>query len=229
VNFDQTNEAAVEQMRANQLRIIRNFTEKQRLATKLALLRGTAQGLNPRQQALLFKMSIGLTEQQVQWVMNFQKLLEELDSDVFKRLLRDKRFDPTIQTAIENNKPLSNAQINRMVERYRERVLTYRSETIARTEALTAVHQGVDNMYFQAIEDGILDEDAMEQTWHTSPPEKRIRPSHKTMNGQKRRMGEAFLSGAGNYLRYPGDPEAPVEDRIDCRCMKTTRFRIVTG
>jgi hypothetical protein len=228
VNFDQTNETAVEQMRANQLRIIRNFTEKQKLATKLALLDGIRRGLNPRQQALLFKMSIGLTEEQVQWVINFRKLLEELDVNVFKRLLRDKRFDATLHAAIESSEPLTSAQIDRMVERYRSRVLTYRSETIARTEALTAVHQGVDNMYIQAIEDGVLDEDSLEQTWHTASDE-RIRGSHKPMHLQKRRIGEAFLSGLGNALRYPGDPQAPVGDRINCRCMKTTRFRIVTG
>jgi len=133
VNFDQTNEAAVAQMEANQLRIIRNFTEKQRLATKAALLDGIKRGLNPKQTALLFKMSIGLTETQVGWVLNFQRLLEDLDKDVFKRLLRDKRFDPTIARAIQNQEPLSQRQIENMVNRYRDRVLTYRAETIART------------------------------------------------------------------------------------------------
>jgi len=228
VNFDQTNDAAIEQMRLNQLRIIRNFTEQQRLATKLALIDGIRRGLNPRQQALLFRASIGLTETQVQWVINFRKLLEELDTEVFKRLLRDKRFDATIRRAIENQEPLTAEQIDKMVDRYRQRVLTYRSETIARTESLTAVHQGVENMYQQAIDDGILDRDSMEQTWHTAPDE-RVRGSHRFMHLQKRPMDEPFLSGLGNYLRYPGDPNAPVEDRIDCRCMKTVRFKAVTG
>jgi hypothetical protein len=228
VNFDQTNQAAVDEMAANQLRIIRNFTDKQRLATKAALLDGIKRGLNPRQTALLFKASIGLTETQVGWVLNFQRLLEDLDKEVFKRLLRDRRFDSTIARAIQNQEPLSQSQIDRMVNRYRDRVLSYRAETIARTESLAAVHQGTDNMYFQAISDGILDENNMEQTWKTASDE-RVRGSHRPMNGQKRKMGEAFTSGLGNSLRYPGDPEAPVRDRIDCRCIKITRFIVVTG
>jgi len=93
---------------------------------------------------------------------------------------------------------------------------------------LSAVNQGVDNMYFQAISDGILDEDNMIQTWITAPDE-RVRGSHKPMHRQTRQMGEAFISGNGNSLRYPGDPESPVEERANCRCIKTTRFRVVTG
>ena len=216
-------------MRANQLRLVTNFTQGQIEATKSALLQGVEAGLNPRQQALLFRQSIGLTENQITWVMNYRRLLEEGSKDVFDRVLRDRRFDSTILNAINNDEPLSSKQIDRIVERYRERVLIYRSETIARTESLSAVHQGVDNMYFQAIDSGVLDETNMQQTWHTSPPEKRIRDSHKSMDGQVRKMGEAFESGAGNYLRYPGDPEAPVAERVDCRCMKTTRFKVLTG
>ena len=62
VSFDRTNTRAVDRMRQNQLRLVQQFTREQRLATRLAMVEGIAQGLNPRQQALLFRQSIGLTD-----------------------------------------------------------------------------------------------------------------------------------------------------------------------
>lgn len=44
------------------------------------------------------------------------------------------------------------------------------------------------------------------------------RESHMDMHLQRRRQGEAFISGAGNELRYPGDRAAPIEEWINCQC-----------
>jgi len=46
------------------------------------------------------------------------------------------------------------------------------------------------------------------------------------MHNQVRGYREAFESGAGNLLMYPGDPNAPPEDRIQCRCAVATRISI---
>ena len=42
------------------------------------------------------------------------------------------------------------------------------------------------------------------------------------LNGQQRPMGEAFDAG-GIPIRYPGDPMAPIEETINCRCALTMR------
>jgi hypothetical protein len=102
-------------------------------------------------------------------------------------------------------------------------MLQYRSQTIARSEALRAIHVGQDAEYRQAIADGHLRADQLEQEWNTAADE-RVRHSHRAMNGQKRPFGEAFVSGLGNLLLYPGDPSAPAEDVIDCRCAVGTRI-----
>lgn len=227
VNFDRTNLPALEQIQRNQLRMVREFTDGQRLATQTALLRGMQEGLNPRAQAELFRQSIGLTETQVQAVLNYRRLLETNSSEALRRELRDARSDRSIERALRNGEPLPQAQIDRMVERYRENYLSYRAENIARTEALPAVHAGVDSMYRQAIEGGILDRSDLTQTWLTAH-DARVRDSHESMEGQMQPFGEPFVSGKGNHLRFPGDPDAPIDDRAQCRCAKTTRFTVDT-
>jgi len=222
--FDVVNARAVQELQQNEFRLIREFVDEQRNAVRTALVAGTERGLNPRQQALLFRESLGLTQFQTRAVENFRRLLEEGSAEALTRELRDRRFDPTVLGAIRGDRTLSRDQINRMVERYRERYVAFRGETISRTEALSAVHAGSDEGFRQAIENGTLDAQELEQRWSTSQDE-RVRGSHRFMHGQSRPIGESFLSGRGNLLRYPGDPAAPAEDSIKCRCAKTTRFR----
>lgn len=226
MDFDRLNPWAVNVARENQLRLVREFTQGQVRATHEALLDGMQRGLNPRAQARAFRDSIGLTQSQVRAVNNYRAMLTEGDSTALQRALRDKRFDRTVARAIEEGTPLKKAQIDRMVGRYNERMLKYRSEVIGRTESLRAVHQGNDSMYRQAIENGDLDKNNLDQTWE-SAADRRVRDSHAAMNQQMQPFGEPFLSGLGNQLMYPGDPGAPAEDTVQCRCTLGTRIREV--
>ena len=226
VSFDQVNTNAVVQMQQASLRLIREFTTGQRNATRAALVQGIREGLNPRDQARMFRMSIGLTAKQIAAVGNYKRLLESSSSKALDRALRDRRFDASIQAAISGKKPLTEDQIDKMVNRYFERSLAYRAETIARTEALAAVHRGSDAGFLQAIEQGVIDEQELGQQWHTAGDSRVRDPSHTAMSGQIRLFGQPFLSGTGNLLRYPGDHRAPASDRLSCRCVKTTQLTI---
>lgn len=223
INYDTVNERALNEIRKNQLRLVRQFSEKQRLATREALQDGIRRGINPRDMAREFRGSIGLTDRQVRAVNNYRRMLEELDSTALRRKLRDARFDRTVTRAIKEGKPLSKQQIDRMVERYRSRYIKYRSEVIARTESLRAVHAGVDEMYQQAFDSGTLRPDALIRTWDTSK-DARVRASHRAMDRQQRPPGRPFETGLGNFMRFPGDPEAPPADSIQDRCAVTTRY-----
>lgn len=46
----------------------------------------------------------------------------------------------------------------------------------------------------------------------------RVRPSHFTLDGQCRAPDEPFETAAGELLRYPRDPEAELDETINCRC-----------
>ena len=224
IAYDVVNERALAEIRRNTLRLIRQFTDKQRLATREALQEGIRRGINPRDMAREFRGSIGLTENQVRAVNNYRRMLEELDSTALQRALRDKRFDRTVLRSIEEGRPLSQQQINTMTERYRSRYLKYRSEVISRTESLRAVHAGTDEMYQQAFDSGTLRPDAVIRQWDTSK-DSRVRSSHRSMEGQRRLVGQPFITGLGNSMRYPGDPEAPPADSIQDRCAVTTRYK----
>lgn len=224
VSFDQVNTRAVDIMRENRFRIVREFVDEQRLATRSALTDGIRRGLNPRAQARNFRNSIGLTAFQQQTVENFRRLLEQGSSEALQRQLRDRRFDPTVRRAVRGEIVLTEAQIDRMVGRYRERLVRFRSEVIARTESLRAVHEGTEEAFRQALVNGALDSESIVRTWHTAR-DTRVRDSHQTMNGQERPVGEAFISGTGNRLRFPGDIDAPASETIQCRCSVSTRVR----
>lgn len=222
ISFDRVNVRAVEIMQQNRLRLIVEFAQEQRIATREALQDGIRRGLNPRDTAREFRSSIGLTSRQQRAVQNYRRLLEQGSSEALNRQLRDRRFDPTVRRAVRGDLILTPEQINRMVQRYRERTLKFRSEVIARTESLRAVHEGTEEGFRQALENRVIDARTLVRTWHVRR-DGRERDSHHTMQGQKRQIGEAFLSGAGNRLRFPGDINAPASETIQCRCAVSTR------
>lgn len=222
VGFDQVNVRAVNVMQEERLRLIREFTAEQRRATRAALVEGIRRGANPVEQARDFRASIGLTEKQQAAVVNFRRLLEANSAEALTRELRDRRFDRTVRRAIRDGEPLTAAQIDRMVGRYRERSIKFRAETIARTEALRAVHAGNDEVYRQAIDEGLLDLDQLQRMWNTARDE-RVRGSHRGLNGLIRGMDETF-PGINGALRFPGDPRAPASETVKCRCALSTRI-----
>jgi hypothetical protein len=221
VDFDITNVRAVRFLRQEKLRLQGEITRKLTRAVRRALVEGTEAGLNPIAQARGFRSVLGLTETQDAAVKNFERLLREGSSEALNRELRDHRFDGSIRRAIDGD-PLTSEQIDRMTRRYRERFVKERSETIARTESLRAANAGRHEMIQQAVEAGKIDPDRLTQQWFTQLDE-RERKSHRFMNEQKRGFGEAFTSGAGFALMFPGDPTAPAAETIRCRCAVTTR------
>lgn len=227
VGFDQVNVRAVRYMQEDRLRLITNFTSEQRNATRAALVDGIERGLNPVEQARNFKNSIGLTARQQAAVQNYRRLLLIGSSEALNRELRDRRFDRTVQRAIRAGEPLTGKQIDRMVERYSERSVQHRARVIARTEALRAVHAGNHELYLQAIENGNVDIEQLERTWHDAD-DRKVRSSHVALNGLVRGINETF-PGANGPLRFPGDPEAPASETVLCRCGLSTRINLPTG
>jgi uncharacterized protein with gpF-like domain len=228
IDFDITNWRAVEVARENQLRLVREFSDEQRAVTRDIIRQGVQDGENPRVTARKIRESIGLTRKQQQSVENFRRMLETRDRTALTRALRDRRFDPTIERAIRSGRPLTEAQIDNMVDRYRERMLKMRAETIARTEALRAVNQATHQMFNQAVEMGLLQQNNIIQEWNTAKDE-RVRGTHQAMHGQIRPFGVPFTTGSGASLMYPGDPAGPARETINCRCAVGTRLRTVEG
>ncbi len=103
----------------------------------------------------------------------------------------------------------SNLQIRDAITDLYSQYKTSRAVMIARTETHMATTTGTYLTYEAA---GIE-----KKEWLTTI-DGREREWHETMNGQIRNIDEPFTSGQGNELMYPGDPSAPANEVINCRC-----------
>jgi hypothetical protein len=227
--FDQVNLQAVAAMQRSRLSLIREFTDEQRKATHAALYGGVEAGSNPRVMARNFRDSVGLTQTQWGHVQNYRDALERVGTDApgqtaaLSRALRDKRGDAQVLRAIRQTQKLPPAKIDWLVNRYASRYVKFRAEVIGRTEALRAVHEGNEEAYRQAIASGAIRANQIEREWRTRV-DGRQRDTHLYLNGEKRGWGEPWATRHG-IIRYPGDPEAPASEVIQCRCALLTRIR----
>lgn len=224
LSFDPAFPRAAETMRRNRLEFLREFEEAQREAAREAMVESFRQGLGAIGTARAFRDSIGLTNFQRLAVANYRRMLENGDATALMRDLRDRRFDRSVRRAIDTGEPLGPERIARMVERYRQRYLQYRAETIARTETVRSASLARDEALRQTIDRLGISPSDVERTWR-STRDNRVRDTHREMDGQVRGLSEPFVSPAGSSLMYPGDPAAPAEEVINCRCVYTVRIR----
>lgn len=220
ISFDPSFPRAAEIVQLHRGEFITYFTEQQRQATTQAIARSFREGTHAISTARAFRDSIGLTPAQEQWVANYRTALTSRNRNALQRDLRDRRFDGRVQAAIDRNRPLTDKQIDTMVERYRKNALQMRAETIARTEGGRATSEARDESLAQMIDQTGIDPGRIEEMWNATR-DKNTRDWHASMNGQKRAIGVPFVDGLGNLLRYPHDPKAPVNTTANCRCTKT--------
>ena len=104
-------------------------------------------------------------------------------------------------------------QISRRISGlFNENFKKFRADRIAQTEVSGAYHFGIQNSYERV---GI-----QAKQWLTSQ-RPNVRPSHQTMEGQIVALGESFITGDGNSMQFPGDPNAPVGERVNENCTMT--------
>lgn len=129
-------------------------------------------GAEPDEVAAALRQVIGLTPRQAKAVTNFRNLLENGSRDALRRALRDKRFDPTVQSWAEGTAEPDPAKVDAMVARYAERSLAARAQTIARTESLQATNSGIRDAYVQAVGSGRLHPGEVRRRWLVVPDER---------------------------------------------------------
>jgi hypothetical protein len=225
ISFGPTNPLAVSWLQNYELTRIHQMTADTLEAVKTAITAGVIAGRSSASIAADFKGAIGLTETQVKAVDNYRRMLETADRTALRRQLRDRRFDPSVENAASGKKPLTTAQIDRMVDRYRERYLKFRATTIARTEAHTALNAGNHLAWQQIVSDGKVSANQVRRDWNYVH-DKRVRHAHATLpslNPDGVGLNQPFASELGPIL-YPGDPNADPANTINCRCVVTARI-----
>lgn len=211
--------------------LVSEIVEEQRNAIRQIITEQVDIGRGPRQAAVAVRNQIGLTSQQVGYVSNARRQLEELDSGYFTRELRDRRFDGIVRRAIADGKPLSQADIDRITGRYGERLLKHRAEVIARTESITALRAGRQEGIEQAVEQGAIRADSIVKVWDATL-DSRTRPDHTAAHGQQvDGVKGVFVLADGSRLLYPGDTSlgASAGQTINCRCYAEHRVDWLRG
>lgn len=169
--------------------------------------------------------NLGLTKPQMRAATNleralrggdFGKLREIIDPDSGWKL-RDRRFDRTIAKAIRTETPVPADLAAKIVSRYQERALDYRGQQLALHETRIALDKSRDDAFAQQIAEGKLEQEDVTKTWrHTRRPNQR--DQHAAMNGQTVAYAEAFEAPDGTRIRFPHDPDAPLDHTIGCFC-----------
>lgn len=235
-SFDLTNPAAAAWLAEHSSRLITGIVEGQRQLIRQVLSQAMLEGQGPRQTALDLVGRIGLngrrsggliglTPDQAQFVVNMRTQLASGDPAqmraYFQRELRDKRFDALVQRAIDAERAVARADIDKIAGRYADSLLRLRGENIARTESIAAFNAAREEAFRQAIAAGKLAAENVTGVWGATG-DGRTRHTHRAMNGQRRRFGQPFVSPSGAQMLFPGDTSlgAGPEETINCRCTK---------
>lgn len=230
--FDMKNPRAEAWLAEKAAHLIKEVVEPTQTMVRAAMVQGLKDGRNPRSIALdivgrIDRLSkkreggiLGLTSGQAEFVTNAKIELQNLDKNYFNRSLRDKRFDSVVKTAIKNNEPLKQEYVDKLVNRYTQRLLKYRGNMIGRTEAMSALNYSEYESFKQGLEGTNYSESQIVSTWE-SAHDLRVRDTHSVLNGKHvRGLETPFRSPRGALMRFPTDRSlgAPASEIINCRC-----------
>jgi SPP1 gp7 family putative phage head morphogenesis protein len=175
----------VEAMTRQNLQRITAVLDETREAIRQALQRGIATGQHPREVARRLRAVVGLNVRQAAAVESFEA-----------RLVAQGR-DP--------------AQVARMAGRYANRQLKVRTETVARTEVMTALHAGKRAQWDRAVREGVIQASEWDTEFVTANDE-RVCPQCGPLDGTRAPIGQTPLG-----------QEPPLHPR--CRCLRRAVLR----
>lgn len=240
VRFDPSYPRAADWTAQHGAGLVQVFADDQRGAIRDVVEGSLRTGTNPRAAAIQIAGPVnratgkreggilGLTRQQTGFVQNAREELSSGNPDQLTHYLtrqaRDRGYDGLVKKAIASGKPLDVATINRMTGRYSDMLLKYRADVVARTESTQATSAARQEAMRQTLEAAGMTEADVERTWRATR-DNRTRETHREMDGQKvQGLETAFTSPSGATLRYPGDPNAPASETIQCRCFVAMRL-----
>ena len=222
----------IDAARSINIKMAKTFGSDVRDYTQAFVENGLRDGWNPRRTARQLKKSLGLTENQLQWVRNFEDELRAGSKKALKRQLGRGFFKKPdgslgyrpghadgaglsrddmkmLRRKLVAGEGFTEAQITRMVDAYKRRLIAWHAESIARTATLDSLKSAQHESTAKAIREGILDATRMRSEWVTAG-DSRVRDEHAAMGGQVVPFGQPFSNGQ----------QIPGETDYNCRCVK---------
>jgi hypothetical protein len=145
--FDMKNPRAIRWARERGAKLVTDITQETRGTIRRIISAGLDEGIAPRESALLIRESVGLTDAQSDAVLRLNRKIVESPGKVIKA------GKIRVRVPLEG---MSRAKLDSVLTRYSDRLLKQRSETIARTETITASNAGQREMWLQARDKGLL-------------------------------------------------------------------------
>lgn len=185
MHFNVTNPAAVQAAQEQAGLLVTGVTAETQAAIRNVIVRSFQEGLTTREAATFIRSMVGLTDRQVKAVETYRAGLLETE--------------------------LAADRVETLAQRYAATQLRRRATLIARTEIMTASNDGQHALWQQAVENGVLDQDA-KRKWVVTPDD-RLCPRCQAMAGQVRGLTEPFVS--------PEDGTAVLNPPLhpNCRCV----------
>jgi len=200
VSFKKTNPRAVAWAETRSATLVTRISEETRGAIREVVRSAFETGVPPKAAARLIRPLIGLTERDAQAVINLrQRLLDSPGDLVYAGKTR-------IRVPREG---ASEEFLGDKADEYADRLLNGRAVSIARTETIAASNEGQRELWLQAVDEGLLDENEQRE-WITAGDD-RLCPICESMDGQVRGLAEPFETPDGEEVMGP--PAHPM-----CRC-----------
>ena len=187
---------AVIHAEAHAAELVTAVSAESRRAVNGVVQRVFAEGISPKRAASLIQQTIGLTEVQMNAVVNLQqRILTSPGSVVYAGRTRI-RVPKTGMTA---------ANLDKATRKYAERLTRQRALTIARTETVRSANEGQIELWKQARMRGELPS-SIRHEWVLGSAE-RTCPVCTSASGEIVRVGDAFSTGTASPPAHPS-----------CRC-----------
>lgn len=189
ISFDVKNPRAAVWASRNAGRLITAVSDETRQAIRTMIRDSVADGIDVRRTAGRIRDVIGLTDRLADAVVNQSRRLVEQGN--------------------------TEAQVDAATGRYMRKLLTYRSQVIARTEIVAATIQGQRELWTQAVDAGQLDARVTSRVWIVTPDD-RLCPLCAPMDGQETELEGQFTFDGEPIDGPPGHPQ--------CRCAEGLVF-----
>jgi hypothetical protein len=211
VVFDHLNPRVITALRSLETSVIGDLHESVRETTRETIARGLESRKAPAAIARDIRSVVGLAPKDAAAVANFQAMLERGDRHALSRLLRDRRFDQTLQKALgDNGKGLTQQQIETMTNAYRRRAIAKNAETLSRAATHSAYKLAQKQSWESAIERGIVQRGIVTRRWLHLDGQDNPRPHHEAMQGETVPIDAPYSNG---------DTFAGEHDPWNCHCI----------
>jgi SPP1 gp7 family putative phage head morphogenesis protein len=184
-SFNAKNQLAQEQARKRAASLVTGVSRETKKGIRGIITQSINEGIPPLQAARMIKQSIGLTGRQSATAARYRASLVESG--------------------------ISEEKVEKAYERYVNKQLRRRSESIARTEILSALNAGSLESWKQAKKQGFLPKNARKKWIVTKDEILNKCPICKPINGQEQAFNKPFVLGDGRKAQFP--PAHPM-----CRC-----------